>query len=78
MVGYLKTAEVAAILRVTPRTVERWRRRGAGPPYVRLGTRTIRYPRAAVLAFAELYTVRAAPAPAEDPRQLSLLERRPS
>jgi hypothetical protein len=76
-VDFLTTADVAAVLRVTPRTVERWRFHGAGPPFVRVGKRTIRYSRAAVLAFAELYTVRAA-APDPDPRQLSLLERRPS
>lgn len=74
MIALLTTAEVAAICRVTPRTVERWRWRGAGPPFVRIGKRTIRYESAAVLAFLELFTVRRRDLPAEvDPRQLCLL-----
>lgn len=80
----LTTAEVAAILGVTPRTVERWRNlTGGGPPYVRIGRRTIRYEAAAVAAFVQLYTVRRrADGPAVDPRQLPLFapppEERPS
>lgn len=72
----LTTAEVAAILGVAPRTVERWRNLGGGPPYVRIGKRTIRYEAAAVDAFVKLYTVRRRD-PGPDPRQLALFETPP-
>lgn len=35
----LTTAEVAAMLRVTPRTLKRWRKEEVGPSYVRVETR---------------------------------------
>ena len=44
--------EAAEILGVVPGTLANWRARGIGPEYVRLGTRTIRYPRDKLEAFA--------------------------
>ncbi|MEI7606820.1 MAG: helix-turn-helix domain-containing protein [Rhodospirillaceae bacterium] len=41
--GLLTTREVAAVLRVNPGSVERWRRTGAGPPFRRLSGGAIRY-----------------------------------
>ena len=42
----LTPAETAEILGVSPRTLDGWRRRGCGPPFVRLTQRTLRYRRA--------------------------------
>jgi excisionase family DNA binding protein len=49
---YLTEAELAALLKVTRRTVKRWRAEGGGPPWVRIG-RGIRYRRRDVDAWAE-------------------------
>lgn len=46
----LRTEDVAELLDVTVRTLERWRRDGAGPPYVAFGG-TIRYHPARVSAW---------------------------
>lgn len=48
---YLKTAELAEELGLHPITLVNWRREGRGPAFVRFG-RAVRYPRAAVEAFA--------------------------
>lgn len=39
----LTTAEAAAYLKVAPGTIENWRVRKVGPPYLRLNGRTVRY-----------------------------------
>lgn len=39
----LKTDEVAEMLGVAPRTLEDWRCRGGGPPYVSVSRRCVRY-----------------------------------
>jgi excisionase family DNA binding protein len=44
---YLTTKQVADLLQVTERTVEKWRERRDGPPYSRLGS-LIRYSRTEV------------------------------
>ena len=36
--GLMTEAEMAELLRVHPSTLQRWRRQGRGPRYVRLGT----------------------------------------
>lgn len=41
----LTPAQAAKILRVKTRTLQAWRYRGGGPPYVKLGLRAIRYRR---------------------------------
>ena len=38
----LDEAQAARILRVSRRTLQNWRQRGGGPPYVKLGT-VVRY-----------------------------------
>ena len=43
LVCLLTEAETARFLSVSPDTLRKWRVRGAGPPYVRLETRLIRY-----------------------------------
>jgi len=48
---WLKTAEVAARVRVHPQTVARWRWDGSGPPYSLLPGRRVRYSAAAVDAW---------------------------
>src|SRR6516165_585618 len=40
---YLNEKELSALLKVSPRTVQRWRENGQGPPFSRIGTRSIRY-----------------------------------
>jgi excisionase family DNA binding protein len=39
------THEAASYLRLDPLTLKDWRRLGAGPPYVKVGARLIRYRR---------------------------------
>ena len=39
----LTTANVANVLGFAPETVKRWRRSGDGPPFVRVGSKGIRY-----------------------------------
>jgi hypothetical protein len=41
---YLTPKQVAARLNVNTECLRYWRRRGTGPPWVRLGPKTIRYP----------------------------------
>lgn len=46
-VRMLTTFEVAGFLRVSRYTLSGWRKKGAGPPFVKLSRRTLRYPREA-------------------------------
>lgn len=39
----LTPEEVARFLRISPAELKRWRNAKAGPPFVRLGHRTVRY-----------------------------------
>jgi hypothetical protein len=48
----LYPAEAAALLALSPRTLESLRVRGGGPPFVRIGTRAVRYRRGATLDWA--------------------------
>jgi len=41
----LSESQAAALLRLSTRTLQRYRRDGAGPQYTRLGPRRIRYAR---------------------------------
>ncbi|WP_458093772.1 helix-turn-helix transcriptional regulator [Roseomonas sp. WA12] len=49
---YLTEIEVAELLRVTPRTTQRWRVLGTGPAFIRAGQRRVLYDRTAVEAWA--------------------------
>lgn len=49
----LTPAEAAQALRVSERTLERWRTTGAGPAATRIGPRRIAYRVSDLLAFAE-------------------------
>lgn len=51
--AYYLAAEVAAYMRVSPATLEYWRRVGGGPAYVRLKNRQIRYQGSDVLQWLE-------------------------
>lgn len=42
----LSDAQVAVLLRLSPRTLADWRQRGKGPPWMRIGGKTILYPTA--------------------------------
>lgn len=53
---FLTQSEVAALLRLSPRTLERHRVSGTGPAYVKLGRRVV-YSRDAVEAWALANTV---------------------
>ncbi len=41
--GLLTPAAAAARLAISPRTLERWRADGFGPPYFAVGRRSVRY-----------------------------------
>jgi predicted DNA-binding transcriptional regulator AlpA len=45
----LRQEEVSDLLGEAPRTLQEWRCRGVGPPWVRLPSRAIRYPEARLL-----------------------------
>lgn len=45
---YLKADEVAEILQVHAKTLNRWRLAGEGPPWIRMGDKLIRYEERAV------------------------------
>ena len=49
----LNTPLAAEFLRVSPRSMETWRWKGGGPPYVVLGRKAIRYLKSDLLAWAE-------------------------
>jgi len=53
----LEEDEAAQFLRISVRTLQAWRLRSAGPPFVRLG-RMIRYRRRNLLEFIEANTHR--------------------
>jgi phage terminase Nu1 subunit (DNA packaging protein) len=40
---HLTTAELSEIIAVSARTLERWRVRGGGPPFTKVGPRNVRY-----------------------------------
>lgn len=48
----ITTAEAATYLTLSPRTLENWRTRQEGPPYVKMGT-AIRYDTAALAQWVE-------------------------
>lgn len=54
---YMTKNEVAALLRVTTRTLDNWRDAGAGPPHLVLARRHVRYPHAAVADWIRNNTV---------------------
>ena len=49
----LNADEGAALLGLHKRTLERWRREGIGPAFLRFGPKIIRYRRSALEAFME-------------------------
>lgn len=50
----LREEEAAAFLNCTPRALQAWRKRGDGPPYIRLGSRSIRYRRRDLLTWSAI------------------------
>lgn len=48
---YLTAREVASLLHVTVWALTRWRRDGDGPAFVRIGRKSIWYPRRAIEAY---------------------------
>lgn len=52
----LNENQAAEFIGVSVRTLQAWRVRGGGPPYVKIG-RTVRYQRRALVAFQEAHTV---------------------
>jgi DNA-binding transcriptional MerR regulator len=50
---YLTEKQVAQKLNISPRTLQAWRRKHVGPPYVRLSPRAIRYELTALLQWLE-------------------------
>jgi predicted DNA-binding transcriptional regulator AlpA len=45
--------QASEVLGTAPHTLSNWRSAGKGPRYVRIGTRTIRYPKSALEEFAQ-------------------------
>ena len=41
--GLLSEKQAADFFDLTPRALQNWRTKGGGPPYVRVGHRTVRY-----------------------------------
>ena len=41
--GFLTTAEAAAMLKLRPSALEKWRLLGTGPKFLKLGKRAVRY-----------------------------------
>ena len=58
---FYNESELAAECRIARATLEKWRREGKGPPYIKLGKRVV-YRASAVEAWLEEQTVGAAPA----------------
>jgi excisionase family DNA binding protein len=52
---FLTEAELAALLKVSPRTLQRWRVEGNGPKFRRHGRR-VRYSRSDVIAWSDATT----------------------
>jgi phage terminase Nu1 subunit (DNA packaging protein) len=50
--NYMTERELSALLKVTTRTLQRWRVSGDGPPFIRAGLRRVLYARDAVAAWA--------------------------
>jgi excisionase family DNA binding protein len=63
---FLDRNQLAALLRVTRRTIELWHRQGEHPPYLRAGRRKVLYRRTDIDAWLELRVVRS---PDEDKRR---------
>jgi len=69
-VEFLTVAEAAALLRLSPRTLNQWRLQpGYGPPFVRVGA-AIRYQRNQLSAWIELRTV-SVEAPEKNPTMVA-------
>jgi excisionase family DNA binding protein len=63
MPEFLKKADVARLLNVSPRTLDRWARSGRLPPPVRLSDRTLRFRRSDIQKYLDDQTL-PGPAPA--------------
>lgn len=50
----LTTAQAAAHLGLSPRTLEEWRLRGGGPVFRKLGRRTVRYAQSDLADFIQV------------------------
>ena len=50
---FLTVREAAAFLRVTRITLQNWRDSGEGPPWVRLGPKTIRYRLSSLMSYLD-------------------------
>ena len=53
---YLSENELAAFLKISKRTVQRWRANGEGPPWTRISVRAVRYNLNSCKAWAEQRT----------------------
>lgn len=49
----LTTREAATLIHISPRTLEGYRLRGGGPPFYRVGKRSVRYDVGELLAWAK-------------------------
>jgi hypothetical protein len=49
----LTETQASEVLGIAPQTLSNWRSTGKGPHFVRIGTRTIRYPKSALEEFAQ-------------------------
>ncbi len=66
----------AALLKVSPRTLERWRLEGRGPSYVKVGPKLRCYTRDALEAFIRQNTVRSGGVPRVPGRPIGRARRR--
>ena len=53
---YLDEDSAADVLRISKRTIQRWRKTGEGPSFIRAGARRVLYSRDAIDAWVEAHT----------------------
>ncbi len=68
IMSLLDTTAAAERLGVAKRTLEGWRRRGEGPPYVKLAAHTVRYDPDALAAWVRAKAVQSEPPKCEPPK----------
>ena len=72
----LDETQTAKVFNVSERTLQAWRLRGGGPPFVRISSRCIRYRNSDLAAFIDARTVKSTsdPGPTADRRLSAPIE----
>jgi len=56
--GLMTEVDVARFMDISVRTLQQWRSRGRGPPWHKLGPKTVRYIRSELISWIESKTYR--------------------